>query len=241
MKKLILALAALSFRPVWAYLPPDLSLRRTEVVQLLAYSEVARLQSWVSQQPVLLSPAQFLERLYGQFPDRSVAWTFYAGWEYLDLLEKTRQGYDQRNDDLGRAEDLLTAYIERCNEALRAEVTPARAAGLALAPPASRPQLEETEEHLRVFRVLPWPERGYGRAQVLELLEAARADLDLVQSQRSRLDEAKTAFAGRQDVWTAWLADVAQSTQKFTQAQYLKTYDDPLPPPPAGSGPPASP
>lgn len=232
MKKLILVMAVLSCRPAWGYLPPELSLRRTELVQILPYGQVTQLQAWVSQQPLLLSPSIFMERLYAQFPDRSLAWTFYACWEYLDLLEKTQQAYGQRDDDLGRAEDLLTAYIERCNESLRAEVTPAQASPLQLAPADSSPNIEEAEDHLSVLRRLPWPERGYSRSQILELIEAARADLALVQNQRSKLEDAKRAFVGRQDVWTAWLTDVAQSSQKYTQAQYLRPYDDPLPPPP---------
>lgn len=234
MKKLIWAMAALSFTPVWAYLPPDLSLRRTELVQILPYSQVARLQAWVAEQSVLLSPAEYLEKLYAQFPDHSVAWTFYASWEYLDLLEKTQQGYDQRDDDLARGEELLTSYIERCNEALRADATPAQPVPLQLAVPGTRPEIEEGDDHLRIFRVLPWPERGYTRGQVLELLEAARADLNQLQTQRTRLEEAKKSFVGRQDVWTAWLTDVAESSQKFTQAQYMKPYDDLLPPAPKG-------
>lgn len=238
MKKLIIALAVLSCRPAWGYLPPDLSLRRTELVQILPYAQVAQVQAWVSEQSVLLSPSAFLEKLYAQFPDRSLAWTFYASWEYLDLLEKTQQAYDQRDEDLGRAEDLLTGYIERCNECLRAEVTPAQASPLRIPPQDSRPKLEESEESLSVFRSLPWPERGFSRTQVLELIEAARADLALVQTQRSKLDEARRAFIGRQDIWTAWLTDVAQSSQKYTQAQYLKAYDDPLPPPPRALAPP---
>ncbi|MBS2039474.1 hypothetical protein JST97_31095 [bacterium] len=232
MKKLIIAWAILSFRPACAYLPPDLSLRRTELVQLLPYGQVAQLQDWVAQLPVLLSPAQFQARLYEKFADRSLAWTFYASWEYLDLLEKTQQGYDQRDDDLARAEDRLTAYIERCNESMRAEVTPAQPRGLKLDPPEGRPRLEEDEQHLRVFRPLPWPEGGYDRGQIIQLTEAARADLQQVQTQRAKLEDAKQAFVGRQDVWTAWLTDVAQSSQKYTQAQYLKPYDDPLPPAP---------
>jgi len=142
MKKLIWAMAALSFTPVWAYLPPDLSLRRTELVQILPYSQVARLQAWVAEQSVLLSPAEYLEKLYARFPDHSVAWTFYASWEYLDLLEKTQQGYDQRDDDLARGEELLTSYIERCNEALRADATPAQPVPLRLAVPGLVPRLK---------------------------------------------------------------------------------------------------
>ncbi|MCW5867485.1 MAG: hypothetical protein KIS61_09500 [Candidatus Eremiobacteraeota bacterium] len=230
-------MAALSFallRPAYPFMPPDLSQRRTQVVQLLPFAQVTQLQTWVWQQPVLLSPADYLEKLRAQFPDTSVAWTFYAGWEYLDLLEKTRQAYDQREEDLAHAEELLTRYEERCHEALRGEVTPAQPLPLQLAPADSRPQLEESAEHLRVFRVLPWPDRGYTRAQVLQLLEAGRADLAQVYSQRSRLEEAKQKFVGHQDVWTAWLTDLAQASEKFTQAQYLKAYDAPLPPPPKG-------
>ncbi len=226
------AMAALSFallRPASAYLPPDLSRRRTELVQLLPFAQVTELQAWVVQQSVLLSPASYLEKLRAQFPDTSVAWTFYAGWQYLDLLERTQQAYDQRDHDLARAEDLLAQYEERCNEALRAEVTPARPMPLQLAPADSRPQLEETEDHLRVFRVLPWPEGGHTRTQVLELLEAGRADLAQVRNQRASLEKAKENFVGHQDVWTAWLMEMAQASQKFNQAQYLKAYDDSLP------------
>jgi hypothetical protein len=229
MRKLILAMAVLSFGKALAYLPPDLSLRRTELVQILPYAQVARLQNWVPQQSVLLSPAEYLEKLYAQFPDHSLAWTFYASWEYLDLLEKTQQGYDQREDDLARGEELLTAYIERCNAV---EGTSAQPLPLQLASPETRPQIEESDDHLRVFRVLPWPERGYTRAQVQELLEAARADLSQVQAQQARLEEARKAFVGRQEAWTAWLTDVAESSRKFTQAQYMKPYNDLLPPPP---------
>lgn len=229
-------MAALSFAllgPASAYLPPDLSQRRTELVQLLPFAQVTQLQTWVAQQSVLFSPAEYMTRLHAQFPDTSVAWTFYAGWQYLDLLEKTQQAYDQRDDDLARAEDLLAQYEERCNEALRGEVTPAQPVPLQLAPADTRPQVDETEDHLRVFRVLPWPDRSHTRAQVLELLEAGRADLAQVRSQRARLEEAKQNFVGHQDVWTAWLTDMAQASQKFTQAQYLKAYDDPLPPAPS--------
>lgn len=217
-----------------AYLPPDLSQRRTELVQLLPFAQVTQLQAWVAQQSVLLSPDDYLQKLGARFPERSVAWTFYAGWEYLDLLEKTQQAYDQRDDDLARAEDLLSRYEERCNEALRAEVTPAQPLPLELPPADSRPQLEETDEHLRVFRVLPWPDRGYTRSQVLQLLEAGRADQAQLHSQRAKLEQAKKNFVGHQDVWTAWLMDMARASQKFTQAQYLKPYDDPLPPAPKG-------
>lgn len=237
MKRTLWAMAALSFallKPAGAYLPPELSRRRTELVQLLPFAQVTQLQSWVQQQPVLLSPADFLERLQAQFSDRSVAWTFYAGWQYLDLLEKTQQAYDQRDDDLARAEELLARYEERCNESLRGEVTPAQPLPLQLSPPDTRPQVEETEDHLRVFRVLPWPDHGYTRPQVQQLLEAGRADLEQVRAQRTRLDEAKKAFVGRQDAWTAWLVDIAQASEKFTQAQYLKAYADPLPEPPRG-------
>lgn len=218
--------------PVSAYLPPDLSRLRTELVQLLPFAQVSQLQTWVAQQPMLLSPAEYLDKLRRQFPDTSVAWTFYAGWQYLDLLEQTQQAYDQRDDDLARAEELLSKYEQRCNDALRGEVTPAQPLPLALAPAESRPQVEETEGHLRVFRVLPWPDQGYTRAQVQQLLEAGRADLAQVLSQRARLEEAKKNFVGHQDLWTAWLMDMAQASAKFTQAQYLKAYDDPLPPAP---------
>ena len=107
MKRNLWAVAALSFallRPVYAYLPPDLSQRRTQLVQLLPFAEVTRLQAWLTQQSVLLSPAEYLEKLHSLFRDTSVAWTFYAGWEYLDLLEQTQQAYDQRDDDLARGE-----------------------------------------------------------------------------------------------------------------------------------------
>ena len=218
--------------PASAYLPPDLSQRRTELVQLLPFAQVTQLQAWVNQQSVLLSPAEYLDNLHGQFPDKSVAWTFYAGWEYLDLLEKTQQAYEQRDDDLARAEDLLAKYEERCNESLRGDVTPAQPVPLQLAPAQSQPQIEETEDHLRVFRELPWPDRGYTRTQVQQLLEAAHADQAQVRSQRVKLEEAKKNFIGHQDVWTAWLMDMAHSSAKFTQAQYLKAYGDPLPPPP---------
>ena len=218
--------------PVSAYLPPDLSRRRTQLVQLLPFSQVTQLQAWVSQQPVLLSPAEYVEKLRGQFPDTSVAWTFYAGWEYLDLLEHTQQAYDQREDDLARGEELLTKYEERCNDALRGEVTPAQPLPLNLAAADSRPQIEESDDHLRVFRVLPWPDRGYTHVQVQQLLEAGRADLAQLRTQRARLEEAKKNFLGHQDTWTAWLMDMAQASEKFTQAQYMKAYADPLPPPP---------
>ena len=219
--------------PAGAYLPPDLSRRRTELVQLLPFAQVTQLQAWVSQQSVLLSPAEYLDKLHAQFPDQSVAWTFYAGWEYLDLLEKTQQAYEQREDDLNHAEDLLAKYEERCNQALRGETTPAQPLPLNLAPAESQPQIEETEDHLRVFRVLPWPDQGYTRAQVQQLLEAAHADQEQVDSQRRKLEAARKSFIGHQDLWTAWLTDVARTSAKYTQAQYLKAYGDPLPPPPA--------
>lgn len=228
--------AAVSFAllaPVNAYLPPDLSQRRTQLVQLLPFAQVTQLQAWVGQQSVLLSPSEYLEKLNGQFTDRSVAWTFYASWEYLDLLEQTQRAYDQRDEDLEKAQSLLARYEERCNEALRGDVIPAQPLPLNLSAADTRPQIEETEEYLRVFRVLPWPENGYTRAQVQQLLEAGRADLAQVQSQRTKLEEAKKNFVGHQDLWTAWLMDVAESSQKYTQAQYLKAYDAPLPPPPA--------
>ena len=231
------AVGVLSFAlaaPVNAYLPPDLSRRRTQLVQFLPFAQVTQLQTWVSQQPVLLSPAEYLDKLRVQFPDTSVAWTFYAGWEYLDLLEHTWQAYDQRDDDLTRGEELLTQYEERCNHALRGEVTPAQPLPLNLAAAESRPQIEETEDHLRVFRVLPWPDRGYTRAQVQQLLEAGQADLAQLHAQRARLEDAKKNFVAHQDVWTAWLMEMAQASEKFTQAQYLKAYDAPLPPPPKG-------
>lgn len=218
--------------PASAYLPPDLSQRRTELVQLLPFAQVTQLQAWVSQQSVLLSPAEYLEKLHAQFPDQSVAWTFYAGWEYLDLLEKTQQAYEQREDDLSRAEDLLNKYEERCNDALRGDTTPAQPLSLQIPPAESQPQIEEAEDHLRVFRVLPWPDHGYTRVQVQQLLEAAHADQAQVQSQRVKLEEARKNFIGHQDVWTAWLMDLAQASVKFTQAQYLKAYADPLPVPP---------
>lgn len=224
----------LTIAPAAAYLPPDLSQRRTELVQLLPYDQVARLQTWVSQQSVLLSPEEYLSKLHAQFPENSVAWTFYAGWEYLDLLEHTQQAYDQRDEHLSQAEDLLASYEERCNQALRAESTPSQPQALELAPADTRPQIEESEDHLRVFRVLPWPEHGYTRTQVLALLDAGRADLAQARAQRTRLEEAKKAFVGHQDLWTGWLMDVAQASAKFSQAQYLRPYDDPLPPAPKG-------
>lgn len=225
---------ALTIAPAAAYLPPDLSQRRTELVQLLPYEQVTRLQAWVAQQSVLLSPEEYLGKLHSQFPDTSVAWTFYAGWEYLDLLEHTQQAYNVRDDDLSRGEDLLAKYEERCNEALRGDSTPTQARTLNLAPADSRPQIEETEDHLRVFRVLPWPDHGYTREQVITLLDAGRADLAQVRAQRAKLEEAKKNFVGHQDVWTAWLMDITQASEKFSQAQYLRPYDDPLPPAPKG-------
>ena len=76
MKRNLWAVAALSFallRPVYAYLPPDLSQRRTQLVQLLPFAEVTRLQAWLTQQSGLLSPAEYLEKLHSLFRDTSVA------------------------------------------------------------------------------------------------------------------------------------------------------------------------
>jgi len=129
---------------------------------------------------------------------------------------------------------LLAKYEQRCNEALRVDNIPTQALALELAAPETRPQIEETEDHLRVFRVLPWPDQGYTRAQVLTLLDAGRADLAQVRAQREKLGEAKRTFVGHQDLWTAWLMDMADASAKFSQAQYLSPYDDPLPPAPKG-------
>ena len=225
--------------PGAAFLPPDLYLRRTQLVQLLPYSEVDKLQQWVAQQPLLLSPHDYFERLGQESKRTSVAWTFYAGWCYLEVLEHTLRAYDQRGRDLDDATDLLSEYQDRANDRLRVRIEPGTPRVLTLAEPKSQPTVEKTDDYLQVFRPLPWPE-SYDRAQVIELLEACRADLAQVDQQRSKLQEARARFLVHHSLWTDWLSDLAEASQKFTQAEYLQPFGDPLPLPPA-EPPPVSP
>lgn len=217
---------------VGAYVPPDLAFRRTQLVQLLPYQQVVELQTWVQQQSVLLSPQAYMQLLRGRFPHNSVAWTFYAGWSYLDLLEQTRQEYDHREDVLDRGQELLEQYEGRANDVLRLAVDPAKPRKLEIEPAQSQPELQESDEFVRVFRLLPWPENGYDRDQVLRLLEACRQDLVRIEEQRRKLESARAQFVDHQEVWAGWLTEMDQSSRKFTQAQYLGPYDDPLPMPP---------
>lgn len=219
--------------PAAALMPPDLAYRRTQLVQLLPYQQVVELQAWVPQQSVLLSPQQYMELLRGRFPYNSVAWTYYAGWSYLDLLEQTQQAYDERDDVLERGQALLEQYESRANDVLRLSIDPGKPRALTIQEPKSQPDLQENDEFLRVFRPLPWPENGYDREQVLQLLEACRQDLVRVQEQRRKIESARAAFVDHQELWAGWLTELVQASQKFTQAEYLKPYDDPLPMPPA--------
>ena len=237
LKRLSLALVCgfcLATQPAQAYLPPDLSLRRTQLVQYLPYQQVAELHEWVPQQSLQLSPDEYLNLLHQRFPDTNVAWTFYASWSYLDLLEHTQQAYEQRKADLEHAEELLDQYENRANDVLRLEIEPATTKALTLEPAKAQPSLQQTDTLLRVFRPLPWPELGYSRSQVLQLLEACRQDRAQVEQQRAKVEVARTEFVAHQDRWMDWLSDVAQASQEFTQAEYTRPYDDPLPIPPKG-------
>lgn len=224
--------ACLLSGPLGAYIPPDLNLRRTQLVQLLPYKDVAELHAWVPQQSLLLSPQAYMQRVHQRFSANSVAWTYYAGWCYLDLLEQTRQRYVQREDDLQHAQELLEGYEIRANDALRVDLDPSSAKILTLSEARSQPNLEQNEDFLCVFRPLPWPELGYNRQQVLQLLEACHQDMERVEQQRLKLETARVDFANQQNCWTDWLSDMAQASQKFTQAQYQQPYGDPLPLPP---------
>lgn len=224
--------ACLLSGPLGAYIPPDLNLRRTQLVQLLPYKDVADLHAWVPQQSLLLSPQAYMQLVHQRFAATSVAWTYYAGWCYLDLLEQTRQRYVQREDDLQHAQELLDGYEIRANDALRVDLDPQSPKTLTLSEARSQPNLEQNEEFLSVFRPLPWPELGYNRQQVLQLLDACHQDMERVEQQRLKLETARVDFANQQNLWTDWLSDMAQASQKFTQAQYQQPYGDPLPLPP---------
>jgi len=216
----------------WSLIPPDFYLRRTQVVQWLPYQDVAQLHGWIPQQSVLLSPKDFMDRLHQKFSLNSVAWTFYAGWSYLDLLEQTLQAYDQRKDVLERAQELFEQYRGRAHEQLRLNQEVANPVVLELEGPTTQPSLEENEKFLRVFRPLPWPDQGFNRAQVLQLLEACDEDQKRVEQQLNNLESARKNFADHHAGWVEWLSDLAQASQKYTQSDYLKGFDDPLPLPP---------
>jgi hypothetical protein len=239
--KMLLGLARLSLAALCAWsltgspaaqIAPDLNLRRTELVQLLPYHDVSQLHQWVAQQPLLLSPSQYMQRLQQRFPATSVAWTFYAGWSYLDLLEQTRRRYLKRADDLDNARAWLEDYERRVNVALRANLEPSPAKTLRIEEAKNQPEMSQDDEKLTVFRSLPWPEMGFDRSQVLLLLEACQQDLQRVEQQRLKLETAQEQFARQQNCWAEWLSDMAQASQKFTQSEYLKPYGDPLPLPP---------
>lgn len=207
-----------------AYLPPDLSLRRTELVQLLPYGQVVALQQWIRQLPTDLTPSRFCQQLRQQFPQQeSVAWVFYASWSYLDHLEDTLQAYDQRSRDLETGIQWLEEY--------RGQVESVATGGEAVLvePALAIPQLEKTEKGLRVFRLLPWPQPTM---QAAALLQASQADRETAQAQREKVALVKQAFEPFQQSWMEWLMDFAEASHKFSQSQYLAPFGDPLPPAP---------
>lgn len=216
-----------------AYLPPDLAQRRTQIVQMLPYTDVAALHTWVDQLPVELSPQEYLQRLNARFPatPRSVAWVFYAGWTYLDRLDLTQQAYVLRLRDLDTARAHLLAYEKRTTSTLRTEVEPGTPAELQLAAPDSAPKNDTSDAGLHVFRLLPWPER-FTREDRLRLLQAGRADMEIAKTQSAKIEGARKQFALNQDRWALWLSQIAGASTKWTAGQYLAPYGPGMPEPP---------
>lgn len=214
----------------WGFASPDLNLRRTKVVQWLPFDQVIAVQEWVPSLSLELTPDDYLRQLRERFPKQeSVAWVFYASWLYLDRLDQVQGGYDDRVQALNQSEKLLRDYELRCSRALRVDNQPGRPQELKLTPVSSQPKNIQDAEALTVFRRLPWPEQGVHREQVFQLLEACREDLKQVEIQRNKIDSAKATFVARQDLWMTWLLELAHSTRRFTQSQYLAPYSPPDP------------
>lgn len=207
-----------------AYLPPELSLRRTEVVQLLPYAKVVDLRSWTDSLPLGLSPGEHLRQLGARYPDaQSLALAFYSGWLYLDRLDRVQQGYVQRQSDLNLAEKEYDSYRQRVHQAIRGFNQPAQPRTLDVGPEVRPPQLVKDESGLQFFRKLPWPEQGWSLAQLDQLLEACRQDQDRLLQQRAKLQAAWDDYRVKQDLWAGWLSELHQRSVNFTGGQMLQT------------------
>ncbi len=226
MTKKWLVLLALLAPPAGAYLPPELSLRRTEVVQLIPYARVAELKAWMQELPPDLSPEGLLQRLQARFQDRSLAFAFYAGWCYLDQLDRLQQAYKQRGEELEQAGKEYLDYQARAEQRLNADSLPEQPQSLQLGPVLNPPVLRKDETGFQFFRFLPWPERGWTPRQVEQLLAASREDQERLKQQSARLQPAREQVRGLQDRWAQWLLDWNRQSADFTAGQMLQ----PIPP-----------
>lgn len=222
MTKKWLVLLALLAPPAGAYLPPELSLRRTEVVQLIPYARVAELKAWLEELPTDLSPAGYLQQLQARFEDRSLAFAFYAGWCYLDRLDRLQQAYEQRREELALAEKEYHDYQARAQQRLNASWLPEQPLSLQLGPVLNPPVLRKDEAGFQFFRFLPWPERGWTPLQVEQLLAASREDQERLKQQSGRLQPAREQVQGLQDRWSQWLLDWNRQSADFTAGQMLQ-------------------